>query len=143
MSARYVTFFVSSLTVVCACILFYTSCKQEFIGHNVPKPKSKIVSPGEREPTVIRNGPTPVPIGPISGEAGGGFTVTIPGPDIVEPEAIEIEVIQSSSESWWRNCLLARSMYSPSWVRVACNKGASSQWGIAKLPGGAGPVQCR
>jgi hypothetical protein len=58
-----------------------------------------------------------------------------PPPGQVVPEAIEIEVLQSSSESWWRNCLLARTPHSEGWVQISCNKGANSNTTSAFLPG--------
>jgi hypothetical protein len=113
----------------------YTSCSQEFVGHSYQKPSNKqTVSP--QEPVAGRGTrPTTSPLPYSYGGGGGGDYSGTLRSDIIVPEAIEIEVLESSSESWWRNCLLARSMYSPQWVRVSCNKGAGSDKMVAKLPG--------
>lgn len=136
MSSSSRTFGFSAAALLAVIALYYPSCQQDFIGRNVPKAKKQAtVSPNEEEPPRAPTRPEGSSWSSRSGSASGGYSGYLYPPSIVTPEAIEIEVIQSSSESWWRNCLLARTMYSPSWVRVSCNKGNTGLGGKAKLPG--------
>jgi hypothetical protein len=120
----------AGLMLVCSVLIagLYTGCGSDFFGTS-PKPRRKVpqtISPPEKEtprlPNTVQD-PTP-------GEGTGKENVTG-----VKSDAIQLTIVQAPSESWWKNCLLARTQMSNDWTLVACNKDASLGGKTVNLPG--------
>lgn len=67
---------------------------------------------------------------PNSGRGTGPTTGTV-----VKDNAIQLTIVQTPSESWWKNCLQARTQVSTGWTPVACNKEAGATGKTVNLPG--------
>jgi hypothetical protein len=111
---------------------FFTSCSQDFIGVNVKKPPPPVEQKNPKEIDIPRKND---PVRKVSGQGGGGGSSVFPGRKM---ETISLNVIQTSSESWWRNCLYAKTAYSNGWIFVSCNKDTAGNQNSVSLPGVAG-----
>jgi hypothetical protein len=113
MASAFVSLFLVSI---------YVGCGQAFLGRNGKKPstakppKTESISPNESE---VPRSDLPDTNTDNSIVASGEGTVSgTPAPS----NTISLSVIQSDSESWWKNCLYAKTKQSPTWVPVSCNK---------------------
>jgi hypothetical protein len=110
----------------------FTSCSQDFIGVSVKKPPPPAVQKNPKEVDIPRKND---PVRRVSGNGGGGGSSVFPGRQL---ETISLNVIQTSSESWWRNCLYAKTAYSNGWGFVSCNKDTTGNQTSVSLPAMAG-----
>lgn len=126
---------VLRLTAIALALLpqpLFISCSKDFEGVNVKKTPAPAEPKNPAEVDLPRKNQ---PVKRISGWGDGGGSNTLPS---LKTETISLDVIQTSSESWWRNCLYAKTNHSNGWIFVSCNKGTAGNRASVSLPGVSG-----
>lgn len=97
----------------CLAVASMSSCGKEFVGLGTRKKTERkpSISPPESE-SVRKEPERPMP------------KEEFPSEPKLLPQGISLHVVAMDSESWWKNCLYARTPYGGDWVLVSCNKGA-------------------